>query len=248
MQVSSHAEHLPPHVHHWTPDSRLTPWNGSTYAALANCSHLLQLLASMPSDAPKDPRWHGPWAEYVEQLYGKGARSHFSLLPRPRRTVDVSRFTMLRGVALRNATHRVTDRALWHCGTHIASNVRAQGTRAILVWPTRGPASRAASWAADDGQWIEVYRSDYGAAGGPEGLGYGCWFHGARGAGTWINVGRTLRLASRADAVATIGTLGDVASGSPIEPLSTHRTSAAPRACAAAKRGGACGCYWCLAR
>jgi hypothetical protein len=157
-----HADRLPPHVLPWSPATRLAPWNASSYAALLNCSHVHTLLRSLPSDSPADPRWESPWADYVDAIYGGSAAGK----------VDARRFSLLRGLAIRNATHRVTDRNPWVCSSVTVSNVRAQGARAILVWHRSGPLSRETF--SQDNEWLEVYRSDYDQF-NPEGL--GCALH-----------------------------------------------------------------------
>ena len=159
----------------WSPTTRLSPWNASIFAILQDCRHLHQLVSSLPSDDADDVRWASPWADYVDAVYGSGTARH----------IDARTLQFIRGVALRNASHSVVDRKPWTCVmdgmTYQASNVRAQGTRAVVIWHTSGAHSPSA-YAADH-KWIEVYRTTYDDFAGGEGLGYGCWFHRARGTG-----------------------------------------------------------------
>ena len=84
------------------------------------------------------------------------------------------------------------------------------GSRAIVVWPTDGPF--ALGTFAGRNEWVEVYRQQVSSLWKPEGLGYGCWYHMARGTGMWVNVGRTVGL-TRKEAARRFGSIA-LANGS----------------------------------
>ena len=213
------------HFTPWTAGYRLQPWNASTFAVLRDCEHLREMLHSLPSKDRSDLRWL-QWSDYINDIYGTGAA----------RSVDASTLQLFRGIALRNANTSVVDRRPWECGNVRASNVRAQGVRAIVVWPIAGP--YAISAYARDNEWIEVYRSNYDAYAGGEGIGYGCWFHRAVGSGIWINTGRTIGM-SRAEAARRFG-LPRLRDGS-VDPRSI-------RPPCLLRRGKSCACFWCVHR
>ena len=220
---------LPRHVTAWSPATRIQPWNSSTYTTLRDCEHLRRLLRSLPSADADDALWNSPWAEYVDSIYGRGAA----------RRVDARRLVLLRGVALRNSEHSVVDRRPWSCNGYNASNVRAQGVRAIVVWPTSGSHSPTAY--ASDNQWVEVYRSRYDDFAGGEGVGYGCWFHRAPGSGVWLNTGRTIGM-SRTAAAARFGRESVRRADGSLDPrLSTSSPCLL-------RRGKSCACFWCVSR
>ena len=210
----------------WTRCTRLAPWDTSRFAYLRDCSHLKKLLETLPGPASDDPAWDA-WIDYVDGVYGERAS----------RRVDVRRFSLLRGIALKNAEHTVIDRTPWNCSTHTASNVRAQGSRAIAVWPVSGPMARTQF--ARDHEWIEVYRQQIDAN-NPEGLGYGCWFHRARGTGIWVNVGRTIGL-TRTEARARFGGV-TLPNGTRVD------TFEAQERCKRTQPHKNCACFWCLSR
>lgn len=164
----------------WNSSIPLSPWNATGFAVLSNCAQVDALVSSLPANA-SDRRW-ATWGHYVDAIYNETVPRH----------INLRHFSFFRGVALHNKSHSLSDRTLWQCEHYTASNVYTQGSRAIVVWPTRGPLALGA--VAHSNEWVEVYRQQVSTAWNPEGLGYGCWYHMARGTAIWANVGRTLGL------------------------------------------------------